>query len=198
MKKRLQGLIAGLLIGTILTGGAVFAKSGTEMIEALYSNIKIYVDGIKIEPKDATGKTVEPFIYNGTTYLPVRAVGEAIGKTVTWDGATQSVFLGGKPGEVQYLLDVCPPYETGSFRDESFYMAGKKYSDGFYSWFYEQDAYFNLDGMYSELNCVVGHVDGYGGYDKTVTFYVDGKKVTEVDIFKGEMPKEVTVPLDYG
>ena len=34
-----------------------------------------------------------------------------IGKTVTWDGATQSVYLGEKPGDVQYLMDVCPPYD---------------------------------------------------------------------------------------
>ena len=35
----------------------------------------------------------EPFIYDGTTYLPVRAVGEAVGKTVGWDGKTNTVTL---------------------------------------------------------------------------------------------------------
>lgn len=94
MIKRLQGLVVGLLVGATITGGFVFAKSGSETIEAFYNDIKIYVDGVKIEPKDADGKGVEPFIYNGTTYLPVRAVGEAIGKKVTWDGTTQSVYLG--------------------------------------------------------------------------------------------------------
>ena len=41
-------------------------------------------------------------------------------------------------------------------------------------------------------------MDGYGDREKTVSFYVDGKKVKEVDVFEGDMPKKVTVPLKYG
>lgn len=99
MKKQLKGYFLGFLSAVVLTSGVTYAARTTKTIEAFYNNIKIYVDGIKVEPKDAVGNTVEPFIYNGTTYLPVRAVGEAIGKTVTWDGTTQSVYLGEKPGE---------------------------------------------------------------------------------------------------
>jgi len=73
------------------------------MIEALYSNINIYVDGVAVKPKDTIGNAVEPFIYNGTTYLPVRAVGSAFGKTVDWDGATQSVYVGKVPGKIQFI-----------------------------------------------------------------------------------------------
>lgn len=40
----------------------------------IYIFPNFFVIGVKIEPKDATGETVEPFIYNGTTYLPVRAI----------------------------------------------------------------------------------------------------------------------------
>ena len=39
-------------------------------IEATYSNIKISVNGEIVTPRDANGNVVEPFIYNGTTYLP--------------------------------------------------------------------------------------------------------------------------------
>ena len=113
MFKRFQGFIIGCLV-CFLMNGVVLAKTGAETIEALYNNIKIYVDGIKIEPKDANGNNVEPFIYNGTTYLPVRAIGEAIGKTVTWDGATQSVYLGEKTGDKTYLTDVCEPFQTNA------------------------------------------------------------------------------------
>lgn len=96
MKKRLQGLIAGVLIGAMLTSGAVFAKQISESAELFYNNIKIYIDGGEIVPKDANGNTVEPFIYNGTTYLPVRAISNAFGKDVEWDGAAQSVYIGKK------------------------------------------------------------------------------------------------------
>ena len=199
MKKRLQGLVAGVLIGATITGGVVFATTGTKTIEVLYNNIKVYKDNVLCELKDANGTVVEPFIYNGTTYMPVRGTANLAGMDVEWEGETQSVYLWDEmSGEEVFLMDVCPPYETGSFRDESFYMAGEKYSNGFYSWFYEQDAYFNLNGKYSELNCVIGHLDGHGSREKTVSFYIDGKKVKEVDVFEGDMPKKVTVPLNYG
>ena len=35
MKQKLQGLIAGVLVGTMITGGAVFAATGRKTIEGL-------------------------------------------------------------------------------------------------------------------------------------------------------------------
>ncbi len=96
MKKRLQGLFVGVLIGIMLASGSVFAKKVSEMAEIFYSNIKIYIDGAEIVPKDANGNVVEPFIYNGTTYLPVRAISNAFGKEVEWDGIEKIVYIGKK------------------------------------------------------------------------------------------------------
>lgn len=39
---------------------------------------------------------VEPFIYNGTTYLPVRAVAEALGEKVEYDKNSSTVYIGEK------------------------------------------------------------------------------------------------------
>ncbi len=96
MKKRLQGLIAGILIGVMSVGGIAGAKEMNENVEVFYNNIKIFIDGAEIVPKDAAGNTVEPFIMNGTTYLPVRAIANAFGKDVEWDGATAGVYIGKK------------------------------------------------------------------------------------------------------
>ena len=74
----------------------VFAKTISEQAEIFYNNIKIYIDGAEIVPKDANGNVVEPFTMNGTTYLPVRAISNALGQDVEWDGATQSVYIGKK------------------------------------------------------------------------------------------------------
>lgn len=97
MKQRLQGLIAGVLVGATLTSGTVLATNGSRMAELLYSNIKILLDGNEIVPKDANGNTIEPFIIEGTTYLPVRGIASSLGLNVEWDGATQTVKLN-KPG----------------------------------------------------------------------------------------------------
>jgi len=98
-KEKAKGLITGVIIGSILTGGiAVFATQGNATIDVFYNNIKLIVDGILVNPTDAGGNTVEPFIYNGTTYLPVRAIGNALGKNVSWDGDTSTVYLGETAG----------------------------------------------------------------------------------------------------
>lgn len=97
MKKRLQGLIVGVSIGAMLTSGMVIATNGSRMAELQYSNIKILLDGDEIIPKDANGNTIEPFIIDGTTYLPVRGIASSLGLNVGWNGETQTVELN-KPG----------------------------------------------------------------------------------------------------
>ncbi|MCH5187386.1 MAG: RICIN domain-containing protein [Oscillospiraceae bacterium] len=56
--------------------------------------ISVIIDGTRIQPVDANGNPAEPFIIDGTTYLPVRAVSEAFKLSVSWDGNTRSVFVG--------------------------------------------------------------------------------------------------------
>lgn len=126
MSKRLQGVLIGVLVGALLTSGIVFAEEISKTINAVYMNVKLVVDGVQIEPKDANGSYVEPFIYNGTTYLPVRAVGEAFGKDVSWDGDTATVYIGGKvdkPAKDITLFDK-PYIECKNANDFSFGKSG--------------------------------------------------------------------------
>ncbi|MBR5236973.1 MAG: copper amine oxidase N-terminal domain-containing protein [Clostridia bacterium] len=99
MKKRLQGFIAGVLIGVTLTSGTVFAKQIKETAVIFYNNIKISLNGQEIRPKDANGNYVEPFIIDGTTYLPVRAVANALDINVKWDNKTNTVLLSNQKSE---------------------------------------------------------------------------------------------------
>ena len=61
------GLICCMLLGTI-----AFAVNGRK-ITATYGGITIYLNGQKQVATDVNGKTVEPLIYQGTTYVPIRA-----------------------------------------------------------------------------------------------------------------------------
>ena len=99
MKQRLRDMVAGFMVAVLLSSITVWAATGTQNITITYRNIKLYIDGVLITPKDPNGNVVEPFIYNGTTYLPIRAVGEAFGKEVHWDGDTSSVYVGQVPGK---------------------------------------------------------------------------------------------------
>lgn len=62
----------------------------------LANDIIIRIDGAVQTFADANGAVVYPVSYNGTTYLPIRAVGKIMGKEVAWDAATKTVTLGAK------------------------------------------------------------------------------------------------------
>ncbi len=84
-------LLSALILGVVVS--AVAATTVTKQLTAEYSGIQITLDGTKVEPKDVNGNIVEPFIVNGTTYLPVRALSNALGLDVDWDQTTQTVIL---------------------------------------------------------------------------------------------------------
>ena len=93
MKQNCKGLFLGILIGTTMFTATGFASNDTVQKELAYRNINIVIDGNEITPTDANGNYVEPFIMDGTTYLPVRAVANAFGKDVSWDDTTNTVSL---------------------------------------------------------------------------------------------------------
>jgi hypothetical protein len=70
------------------------------VIVSANDSIRVFIEGTLITPRDARGNIVQPLLIDGTTFLPVRAIGEAFGKTVDWDSATQTVFVGNRPASV--------------------------------------------------------------------------------------------------
>lgn len=89
----LLGILTSIIISLLIsTAYAAHTKQAT----LSYNDIKIVVDGERIVPKDANGNAVEPFIIEGTTYLPVRAVASALNMDVAWDGTTKTVTLTSK------------------------------------------------------------------------------------------------------
>ncbi len=100
-KDKLKGFFSGLIFSAVLGvsafGITVLAEPIESKISVVYNNIKIYVDGVLEQPRDSNGKIIEPFISNGVTYLPVAAISKILGKDVSWDGNTKSVYIGKKP-----------------------------------------------------------------------------------------------------
>jgi hypothetical protein len=94
-RDKLKGFTVGFIVAALLFGAAsaAFASVGAYPLMASFADIRIFVDGKQVDPRDANGTSVEPFIINGTTYLPVRAVAEALGMEVSWDNASKSVRI---------------------------------------------------------------------------------------------------------
>ena len=93
MKDTLKGYIAGLLAGLALLAAvsAVAANINVDM-----GGIKVFWDGIETDLPNARGERVEPFIYNGTTYVPLRAMAGLMGLPVAWNQQELAVYLDGE------------------------------------------------------------------------------------------------------
>ncbi len=188
-KNTIKGFAAGVT-ATLLTATLIApaAASTIKQIKVAMGDIKIYIDGDLQIPRDVTGKQVEPMIYEGTTYLPVRALtGMLTDKPVNWDAASQSVYIGEKPGAGSVQLDTLEEYnanDTSMFTGEDaiFKSLGTEYKPsntikfgayGSNHIIYKLDSnYSKLKGTYliqhDDLDCdavhqvIISSVDSYG------------------------------------
>ena len=102
-------LLAGLVAGCVLTGGAL-AAAVPPAVEAVHADISqqtIQVEDIRVSFFNEQGVQCDPLNYQGSLYLPVRTAGEWLGAEVGWDQATMTVTLttGGEP----YFRDMYAP-----------------------------------------------------------------------------------------
>lgn len=91
-----------LLLITAVTAGALAAGANipqaaaaeiTTVTAKISPEVAVVIDGVSRTFYDVSGKEVHPVAYNGTNYLPVRAIGELMGKNVNWDQSTKTISL---------------------------------------------------------------------------------------------------------
>ncbi len=102
MKGKIKGFLICVTIFALLSGTLAIALNTTTLYNVMVSGVKIIIDGKEFNATDAGGHHVEPIIYNGTTYLPVRAIAGAFDKPVYWDGENFTVYLGAMEGRLEY------------------------------------------------------------------------------------------------
>lgn len=198
-------LICGMVIG------ANAADTLKEITAYLNYGITIRYNGEAQNLTDAGGNRVYPITYNGTTYLPVRAVSNMLGIGVDWDGATQSVLLGTQAAD---LIDDFKPYTDyvtepnlmlssdapefiQSSQKETTDAGGETISHWLKFWNISEDpeqeliCSFNLGGKYSSLSFKV-----YSSKDTTLTVKGDNDSVLgEYNLIGGQVPQTITVDL---
>lgn len=203
--RKIRNVIAAALVLSLVLAIPATAALSKKTIE-VYTGASIYIDGVELHPTDVNGNPVETFVYNGTTYVPLRAVSQSLGKAVSYDGATQSVYIGTAPGVKQYLPSILAPYQSEHYNTPTtISMAGKKYANvidlsanrimnyrEYGGW-----ALYNLNGQYQTLDFDMGHVDDCAMESGTLNIYLDGELSFSVDMNAEDLPKHFTVPL-YG
>lgn len=218
--KSIKAFAMGMLTSLIIVTSIVTVNAGmsSKNIE-VFTGVNLSVDDNPLNPKDANGDSVEAFIYNGTTYLPVRAVADAFEKAVAWDGSTSTVYLGkhdsNEPVAMLSDLDYFNASQDDVFEYFDYYKDnfGNEYNDavvcnvGGSRW---QE--YNINGQYSsmkgkvvlnykyrttpKLNKVVIYGDGEELYSASLS---GGSDNSEFDIdLTGVLKLKVVIDQDFG
>ena len=83
----MKKFICGILVGSLCTLTIGTLASGIwENIPVLRNDIKVVVDGTEV--------TADNFLYQDTTYLPIRAISAALGENVEYDEAANTAYIG--------------------------------------------------------------------------------------------------------
>lgn len=162
----------------------------------VFTGIDIYVDDKKLNPTDANGNPVEAFVYNGTTYLPVRAVSNALDVPVQWDGKTSSVYLGKHSSEKMAVLLANLDYFTGkdlslkNLKDN----LGNEHPQSLNTNF--NNTYL-LNGQYSAISGTLFQVYEYRSKytETTLNIYGDGELLYTATVTQGVQPIDFKVDL---
>ncbi len=96
--KRIGTFLSGMLAAALLAALVLPTLAASGWTVTIQPGISVFLNDQKITPRDANGNPVEVFTYKGTTYLPVRAICDALNQPVQWDGKTRSVYIGEHTG----------------------------------------------------------------------------------------------------
>ena len=113
MKKHRSRFLSGLLVVAMVAALAIPAAAEMVQLNAT-TGVTIYVDDQKVDPRNSQGDQVDALLTGGTTYLPIRALGDALGKDIGWDESTTTAYVSGyeaDPKAAEYLeeyFDIAP------------------------------------------------------------------------------------------
>lgn len=84
MKRTIFALAIGMLIGSAATAFA----ANSEAVQAVFAKFNLQINNQK-------AVEIEPLVFDGTTYLPVRTLGEILGFEVDYDDKTRTIIYKG-------------------------------------------------------------------------------------------------------
>ncbi|MCH5188390.1 MAG: hypothetical protein J1F63_08285 [Oscillospiraceae bacterium] len=109
-------MILALALCLLLPSAAALAEG---------EDIKVYLDGKLIALTDANGDPVTPVVIDGTTYLPVRAISNALDLNVSWNDNTRSVYLSSGKGSTIIATDMTGFSNLSRYVNDAYELLGR-------------------------------------------------------------------------
>lgn len=197
-----KSFAAGMLtMAMILALGipALAAGNLQTLKDVAVGGIRIVIDGQELHPTDVNGNPVDPMAYNGTTYLPIRAVANALGKAVSWDGPTRTVYLGDMDGQLEYptvmLKDMTSIDEKPRFTDNLTDNYGNHYGSAILNYEYNINFEYLLAMKYSRFKGTLYVPEGTTGQKPIrLTIEADGRTIyTSPEMGRSSAPVSIDV-----
>lgn len=93
IKGRKWASITFIIFCILVLSITVYAETTMQTIQVLFNYVNLQVNGKNVQ--------VDNILYNGTTYAPVRAVAEMLGKEVSWDQVTRTASINDKVENIE-------------------------------------------------------------------------------------------------
>lgn len=196
------GMVASFAMGATAVGALQEVKA------YLNSGITIKYNGEEQVMKDAQGVRIYPITYNGTTYVPIRAVSDMLEVGVDWDSASQTVLLGDPADGVDMIGTLKAYFLTDVYGSNAVHVQDSDKQNmeisgipcthwlqlnlGRYAAVGDKVAgAFNVQGKYDTLT-----FQYYSDKDTTLQVLGDNDAVlAEVNVAGGQTAHSLTVPL---
>jgi len=208
--KKVFAVLAAALIGvsSFALGSAHAANTSEPITASLSYDVSINYNGTDVTMKNVNGERVYPILYQGTTYIPIRAMGNLFGVPVDWDGATRTVLLGDSANSEGFdLIDNYEPYavvrycrQVQSTEGKTAFVGGVKTnhwltlqssSYACYGGAENTDVYYNIGGKYRNLSFEVTSAE-----DTTLFVYGDNEYIlAEIPLTAHQTPQKININL---
>lgn len=178
----MKKFVCGLLVGVLGTGIISVGAAGIwDNISVLRNDISVIVNGENI--------TADNFVYNDTTYLPLRAVSEALNQPVNYDETTNTAYIGER-NDNTVKSKYIPPQELMNrgilLIDGIYYIMGNTVFDIAYK---DRKYSCRLDNLTNELILYNGALRGDDGEEigRWATMEIDGWYYIPYDTYVDEI-----------
>jgi len=212
LRNKVKSFIAGFLVCAVLLTG-VFALAAPGAMRELLFGINVVVNGETVD----FDYDSRPFVIEGRTFLPVRALADVLGWEVDWDGYTQTVYLSELLDEEPWVPEATPgdgstlslvndfpnlrPPSGMSFQREVT-MHGQTFSPALVTTLngaFSRNITFAIDGQFSTLTATVGADNlfhtGTAEVAGIIRFYDGNLRLAEYVVVNEDLPLAISVDV---
>ena len=200
-KERVKGIVMGFILCAVLSTSVMAVAATRTETRQITFGVRVNLNGQLMQfPADS-----QPFVMDGRTFLPVRAMADALGLPVDFNAATNTAYLGNRHAGARTPLNTAAPFfdsggpwGTSVERLDSVSMGGVTYQNAlrFRNTSLDGGTRFslhNLNGQFRMLTGYIGRVDGSAMQDVTINFIGDGQLLHSYELRATDMPTSVSV-----